>query len=139
MHIIQSRINLLLEERDEPQKWLAKRAGVTEATISRICKGISLPGGDVLAQIADAFDVSADYILGRTVDRRVSSRRDEVEYLIGKTYQRLSDHDRMIVLAVMRDYLRDDEAQLLAGDMAGRMKPETMRTEAKDDGKGQGE
>lgn len=138
MHIIQSRINLLLEERDEPQKWLAKRSGVTEATISRICKGMSIPGGDVLGQIADAFEVSADYLLGRTIDRRVSSRRDEVEYLVGKTYQRLTEHDRMIVLAVMRDYLRDDEAQLLAGDMAGRMNPRSQ-TEVADDGKGQSE
>lgn len=137
MHVIQSRINLLLEERDEPQKWLAKRSGVTEATISRICKGTSIPGGDVLGQIADAFGVSADYILGRTIDRRVSSRQDEVQYLVGKTFERLTDHDRMIVLAVMRDYLRDDEAQLLAGDMAGRMRAGTQ-TEVADDGKRQG-
>lgn len=137
MHVIQIRINRLLEERDETQKWLAKRSGVTEATISRICKGVSLPGGDVLGQIADAFDVSADYILGRTIDRRVSSRQDEVQYLIGKTYERLTEHDRMIVLAVLRDYLRDDEARLLAGDMADRMKKDTQM-EVADDGKGQG-
>ncbi len=137
MHIIQSRINLLLQERDETQKWLAKRSGVTEATISRICKGMSIPGGDVLCQIADAFGVSADYILGRTIDRRVSSRQDEVEYLVGKTYERLTEHDRMIVLAVMRDYLRDDEAQLLADDMTGRMRTKTQM-EVADDGKGQG-
>ncbi len=137
MHIIQTRINLLLQERDETQKWLAKRSGVTEATISRICKGMSIPGGDVLCQIADAFGVSADYILGRTIDRRVSSRQDEVEYLVGKTYERLTEHDRMIVLAVMRDYLRDDEAQLLADDMVGRMRKKTQM-EVADDGKGQG-
>lgn len=138
MHTIQARINLLLEERNETQKWLAKRSGVTEATISRICKGISLPGGDVLGQIADALDVSADYILGRTIDRRVSTRQDETEYLLGRTYQRMTDHDKMIVLAVARDYLRDDEAQILAAGLAGRYRPK-VETEGTGNATGQGE
>ena len=112
----------LLQEQNETQKWLAQRSGVTEATISRVVKGTSIPGADVLGKIADAFDVSADYLLGRTIDRRLSGKKEELQYIVGRTYQNCTIHDQMIILAVLAEYLPQDDAQALADAMEARRK-----------------
>lgn len=46
----------------------AKMFGVTRATITSWDKNQSIPKGDTLVRIADAFGVSVDYLLGRTDD-----------------------------------------------------------------------
>ena len=120
MHIIQKRITELLDELRETQKWLAQKTGVTEGTISRIVKGGSIPGSDVLGMIAGAFGVSADYLLGRTDDRRPADKRDELQYIIGKAFEHCSLHDQMIVLAAMSPYLSPDERKRLVEDYTKR-------------------
>lgn len=52
------------------QEMLAEVTGKTRQTISQYVNGISEPGYDTLIRIADHFDVSIDYLLGRTNDRR---------------------------------------------------------------------
>lgn len=61
-------LRALMEERGETQENIAKAAGKTRQTISQYVNGISEPGYDVLIRIADYFDVSIDYLLGRTED-----------------------------------------------------------------------
>ena len=61
-------LRTLMEERGETQENIAKAAGKTRQTISQYVNGISEPGYDVLIKIADYFDVSIDYLLGRTGD-----------------------------------------------------------------------
>lgn len=63
-----SALRTLMEERGETQENIAKAAGKTRQTISQYVNGISEPGYDVLIKIADYFDVSIDYLLGRTRD-----------------------------------------------------------------------
>lgn len=65
-------LRTLMEERGETQENIAKAAGKTRQTISQYVNGISEPGYDVLVQIADHFDVSTDYLLGRTADPKRS-------------------------------------------------------------------
>lgn len=58
----------LMEERGETQENIAKAVGKTRQTISQYVNGVSEPGYDALVKIADYFDVSIDYLLGRTED-----------------------------------------------------------------------
>ena len=125
MHVVQKRIIDLLYENKWTQKHLAQMAGVTEGTISRIVKGLSVPGSDVLGMIAGAFGVSADYLLGRTEDRRPADRRDEMEYIIGKTFRHCSLHDQMVILAAMAPYLSPDESRRLVDEYTKRRGDET--------------
>lgn len=55
----------LRERTNTKQKTLAKVLGVTPSVVSQYEKGKALPGYDVLQKIADYFDVSVDYLLGR--------------------------------------------------------------------------
>lgn len=50
------------------QAQLAEITGKTRQTISQYVNGISEPGYDTLVKIADHFQVSLDYLLGRTAD-----------------------------------------------------------------------
>lgn len=64
--IIGKRINTLLAELDKKQKELAAFLGVPDNTISYFVSGRRTPNTEQLAKIADFFNVSADYLLGRT-------------------------------------------------------------------------
>lgn len=110
---LQNTIRQLLDERGLSQSWLAKQAGVTEATISRILKGINIPGADLLEKLADAFDVSCDYLLGRSLDPSTNSDKENIEYSIGRAYVRCDARDKRIILAVLDDYFTAAESDLV--------------------------
>ena len=72
-------LRALMEERGKTQENIANAARKTRQTISQYVNGISEPGYDVLVKIADYFDVSVDYLLGRTGDpNRLPSATDEL-------------------------------------------------------------
>ena len=61
-----SALRRLLQERGETQGDIAAATGKTRQTVSQYYNGISEPSYDTLVKIADHFDVSLDYLLGRT-------------------------------------------------------------------------
>lgn len=63
---IGKRINILLAEQTKMQKELAVHLGVPANTVSYFISGRRTPNTEQIAKIADFFDVSADYLLGRT-------------------------------------------------------------------------
>ena len=56
----------LRRDRNMTQAELAKELFVTAGTVSNYEKGVHLPDVEKLVAIADFFDVSVDYLLGRT-------------------------------------------------------------------------
>ena len=54
-----------LKERNITQKTLADYLGIKRQTVSQYCLGNSSPDFNTLCKIADYFEVSADYLLGR--------------------------------------------------------------------------
>jgi repressor LexA len=56
----------LLQERNISSYKLTKDTGIDNGLISKWKNGINLPSVDMLIRLADYFDVSADYLLGRT-------------------------------------------------------------------------
>ena len=57
-------LNDLLVCNDISQRQLAKDLNVSNATISRICAG-RMPTGEMLIKLADYFQVSIDWLVGR--------------------------------------------------------------------------
>lgn len=57
------------------QKQLAKVIGTSQQTISRIENDVMSSPVDLLVNIADLFDVSVDYLLGRKV--RMKSKAEK--------------------------------------------------------------
>lgn len=64
--VIGKRINTLLAKHDKSQKELAEYIGVLPNVISYFCKGTRTPNTEQIIKIADFFDVTTDYLFGRT-------------------------------------------------------------------------
>ena len=63
--IIGYKLNKLIEKSEISKSELARILGVDPAQITRILKGAQYPSYDLLVGIADFFEVSTDYLLGR--------------------------------------------------------------------------
>ena len=70
-------ITLLRKERGLSQKQAALELGVSQALLSHYEKGIRECGLDFVIHIADYYNVSCDYLLGRTPDRAGATIRLE--------------------------------------------------------------
>ena len=70
-------ITLLRKERGLSQKQAAMELGVSQALLSHYEKGIRECGLDFVIHIADYYNVSCDYLLGRTPDRAGATIRLE--------------------------------------------------------------
>ncbi len=62
-------ITLLRKERGVTQKQAAEELGVSQALLSHYEKGIRECGLEFVVKIADYYDVSCDYLLGRSPER----------------------------------------------------------------------
>lgn len=68
-------ITLLRKERGLSQKQAALELGISQALLSHYEKGIRECGLDFVIHIADYYNVSCDYLLGRTPDRAGATLR----------------------------------------------------------------
>lgn len=62
----------LMEERNVTAYQIAKATGLSNTALSRYKSGKQDPAIDKLIAIADFFDVSTDYLLGRTDKREIN-------------------------------------------------------------------
>ncbi|VDG33333.1 XRE family transcriptional regulator [Lactobacillus brevis] [Lactiplantibacillus mudanjiangensis] len=58
----------LRERKDMKQSELARRLGLDKSSMSKIENGTRKVSSDELNKLADIFEVTADYLLGRKVD-----------------------------------------------------------------------
>ncbi len=65
-------MTLLRKEKNVSQKKAAEALGVSQALLSHYEKGIRECGLDFVVRAADYYDVSCDYLLGRTADKKGS-------------------------------------------------------------------
>ena len=70
------RLRNTLELLDIKQAELARRTGITEATISNYINAKKIPQLSVVEKIADVLNVSVDYLLGRSNNLRKSNSDD---------------------------------------------------------------
>lgn len=73
------RLKELREARNLSQYSFAKHFGISQSTVGNWESGIRQPKTDVLERIAEFFNVSVDYLLGREEKRTSPSRRKGVK------------------------------------------------------------
>ena len=101
-------ISLLRKERGISQKQAALELNVSQALLSHYEKGIRECGLDFIVRIADYYDVSADYLLGRTADRNGATLKiedldvdvDESDATDSKTYAMTALNKHLIINSV---------------------------------------
>jgi len=81
------RIRILRERKGLSQKLLAYKLGMPNQSLSNYERGYREPPADVLKKLADFFEVSVDYLLGReaTIYDK-NSPRNLKEFLLGGTF-----------------------------------------------------
>lgn len=67
-----NRIRELREDRDLRQIDVSAATGIDQKTLSNYETGKTNPDSFAIIRLADFFDVSTDYLLGRTSDRKQS-------------------------------------------------------------------
>ena len=103
----------LLKQRGITQRMLAEMANTTEATISRyLTNSNRMPRVDLVASIAQALNVSTDYLLGLTSVPSRGVFSEEVGSLIS-CYHKASESDRNVIWAVLDKY-RDSSIKIAA-------------------------
>lgn len=76
-----NRIRYLREKGNISQIDFAKKIGVSNTVLSRYESGDRKPDYDTLQLIADFFEVSTDFLLGRTdISALTQQEKDEVEF-----------------------------------------------------------
>ncbi len=77
--------SILISEKGVPLKEIARICGVSKTTMSEFARGHRQYRPDILCTLADYFDVSADYLLGRVEDNG-RSPAPEIEYEITPSF-----------------------------------------------------
>ena len=72
-----NRLKDLRIENRKTQEQVAKDLGTTKATIGRYELGIRDPKTDILNSLADYFNVTTDYLLGRTNNKKLNSKDEK--------------------------------------------------------------
>lgn len=93
------RLSMLLRRKELTQKELAEKAGVTEAAMSHYLKGDRTPRAAVLARIADALEVTTDYLLGGE-----SLDSEELTYarrLIARNVHQMTKEEKMEIINIL--------------------------------------
>lgn len=105
-------ITFLRKERGLSQKQVATDLGISQALLSHYEKGIRECGLDFLVKAAEYFEVSCDYLLGRTVQRRLASvsadeipESDEIRHLKGNMINQINKKLLMDTTTVIFDLL----------------------------------
>ena len=94
----------LLKQRGISQRMLAEMAHTTEATISRYLSDQKrMPRIDLVVSIAEALNVSTDFLLGLTSVPTRQSLSADIEELIC-CYSNASENDRKVIWAVLDKY-----------------------------------
>ena len=72
MNLFAERLSLLRGEKHLSQETIGEQIGVSRYAVYTYEKGKAYPTAESLMGLADFFDVSVDYLLGRTDNREVN-------------------------------------------------------------------
>lgn len=84
------------EHREWSQKYVADKLGITNTVLSNYERDYRRPDPDTLSRLASLFDVSVDYLLGRTSDTQVN--KDPIDDELKKL---MEDPDFMVAYKEM--------------------------------------
>lgn len=102
--MIGQRIRDLRKQKRMSQTELAKSAGVSQTTVTAWETGKAEPSSSAVAKLADIFNVTTDYLLGRP--NMQETKKDDVELsdddvIMTWRGKPLSDEDRELIRRIM--------------------------------------
>lgn len=109
-----TRLKDIMDTKGVTQLWLAEKTNIAEATISRYVSGIHAPRVDYAARIANALNVSVDYIMGLSLEATLSGVPEEDVVILADAYRRADDDRKNIVWAALGSCLTPAEKETVS-------------------------
>lgn len=100
--VFRDRLRRLRLELGLTQEELSKEIGIPKSTYQGLETGRSEANFEMLVRLANYFDVSIDYLLGRTTERRPVQKQ---VWLLSRNIAELSVEDRDALFAVIDAYI----------------------------------
>jgi transcriptional regulator with XRE-family HTH domain len=101
----------ILNSRGASQKWLAEEAKTTEATISRYIAGKNQPEISIVSNIAQALNVSMDYLCGLCDTPTPRESLGAELQLLLRCYGRADSHDKKTLWTILERYMTSEEKE----------------------------
>lgn len=98
--------NLRLEKKMS-QDSLAKDLDVSPALISKWERNESTPAPEMLEYIADYFNVSVDYLIGRSIYRNLEADNNELDNVLFSKAKNLTEDEKKAILGVINAIKKD--------------------------------
>lgn len=97
------RIKDLRKEKRITQTDLAKGVHVTQQTVTAWESGRAVPNANTLDALADYFNVSSDYLLGRTKEKNSDKQMSENQKLVAYSIDPdISDEERQAIIEMVK-------------------------------------
>lgn len=109
------RLRTLRKQKSLSQTELGKLAGLHYTHIGRFERGVSRPSGDTLKRLAEALDVSSDYLLEGSTEEAAKAKFEDRELLRQfQEVEHLSEEDKTVVKKLLDAFLTKKQLQTLA-------------------------
>lgn len=116
-NVLGSRLKKAREKKGFSQKDVAKWLGITGSSLSNYERGDRDPDTTILVRLADLYDVSADYLLGRDyIDGRMKIEPEIIRTM--SEAQRLADEVAKDLNQALADGILTEEQVKLSLDVA---------------------
>jgi transcriptional regulator with XRE-family HTH domain len=99
-------------EKDLSQDKIAEELDVSSSLVSKWENNQSTPAPEMLEYIADYFNVSVDYLIGRSKYKNLEPDNSELENALFSKAKELSDADKKVILDVMNAIHKDIDKEL---------------------------
>jgi transcriptional regulator with XRE-family HTH domain len=109
-----NRLKRLRLEKGFSQKDIAKILNIHHVNYGRYVRGDSRPSADTLAKLADALDISVDYLLeGEETDAAVANLEDKKLLQMFAKIEKLSPKDKKVVITLLDAFIKKKEIENL--------------------------
>ena len=99
-------------EKNISQDKMAEELDVSPALISKWDRNASTPAPEMLEYIADYFNVSVDYLIGRSKYKNLEYENNEIDNILFSKVKDLSDEDKQAVLGIINAIKKDIDTEL---------------------------
>lgn len=104
------RIRLLRDKKGYTQKYIASKIGVKNNTLHGYENGLREPPFEILVQLAEIYEVTVDYLLGRSSDPRLTKEQEEQVDKRTKElmdlFNRLGEKDQVFFKQTMENFIQ---------------------------------
>jgi len=115
MQQLGDRIKLLRKQKGLSQTDLAKQVGISYAQVGRYETKGAQPSAEVLKKIADALDVSPDFLINGSSDDKAEANLTDVELIQHfKAIEQMDEEDKNVIKKLIDAFITKKKIQQLA-------------------------